>query len=174
MGEFRSTIAVLGINPYVSLPAVHLKALFRAAGRSSGPLPILVTINGVAFKQTLVKYQGEWRLYLNARMRQVAGKEAGQRLVLGVDFDPAPRVEPMPPELELAFAEDGAALAAFQALAPSRKKEILRYLNQAKTRTTLHRNVGKVIAFLLGRETPGLAALGRAPQSGRGKRGAPR
>jgi bacteriocin resistance YdeI/OmpD-like protein/uncharacterized protein DUF1905 len=167
MGEFRATIALLGINPYVSVPAVHLKALFRAAGGSSGPLPILVSIHGVAFKQTLVKYQGEWRLYLNARMRRVAGKEAGQRLVLSVDFDPTPRVEPMPPELELAFAEDGAARAAFEALVPSRKKEILRYLNQAKTRTTLHRNVGKVIAFLLGREPPGLAALARAPQRGK-------
>jgi len=161
MPRFRAVIALLGINPYVAVPVPHLNALFRTAGRSTSPIPISVGISGATFRQNLVKYQGAWRLYLNTPMRKAAQKDVGDRVTLTVEFDPEPRVEPMPPEFEAALAEHRAAKAAFAGLAPSRKKEILRYLNQAKTDATRHRNVVKVIRFLLGEEPAGLAALSR-------------
>jgi hypothetical protein len=163
MPRFRAVIALLGINPYVSVPAPHLRALLRTAGRSTSPIPISVGINGATFRQNLVKYQGAWRLYLNTPMRKAAQKDVGDRITLLVEFDAEPRVEPMPPALSAALAEHESAKATFDTLPPSRKKEILRYLNQAKTDATLQRNVAKVIRFLLGEEPATLAALVRKP-----------
>jgi hypothetical protein len=164
MLPFRAVIALVGINPFVSVPRAHLQALFEAAGRESGPIPIRVVLGEESFQQNLVKYQGQWRLYLNTPMRRAAGKEVGQRVTLSVEYDPEPRIEPMQRRLKLALAAEPAARSAFDALAPSRQKEILRYLNQAKTDATRERNVGKVVRFLLGEEPAGLAALVRPPK----------
>jgi hypothetical protein len=169
MPSFRATIELLGNNPYVALPKAHLKALFTAAGRDTGAIPIRVEVAGTSFRQHLVKYQGAWRLYLNTAMRRAAGKDVGERIALTVEFDPAPRVEPMPPTLRRALAENAAARLAFDALSPSRKKEIQRYLNGAKTPVTLARNVDKVIAYLNGEEPPGLAVLTSRTRSPRGR-----
>jgi hypothetical protein len=163
---FRATIEQIGINPYVSLPPRRLAALFEAAGKQRGPIPVVIEIGGATFRQSLVKYQGAWRLYLNTPMRAAAGKSVGQGVTLKVDFDPAPRVEPMPPALRLALAKDERAKAAFAALVPSRQKEIQRYLNSAKTAATVERNVAKVVAWLTGEAPAALAVLG----SGRGVR----
>jgi hypothetical protein len=161
--EFRATIASIGINPYVLVPAVHLRALFAAAGRDKGPIPIRVTIAGTAFEQNLVRYQGEWRLYLNGPMRKAAGKEVGERIALGVEFDAAPRAEPMAPLLAGALAAQPAARAAFDALAPSRRKEILRYLNRAKSPATLQRNVDEVLHYLRGGPARLAVLMSRTP-----------
>lgn len=159
MPSFRATIGLLGINPFVLLPRVHLTALCATAGRDTGAIPVRVELGGVTFRRNLVKYKGAWRLYLNTPMRQAAGKDVGDRVALTVEFDPAPRVEPMPPALRRALAGNAEAKIAFDRLTASRKKEIQRYLNGAKTPATLARNVDKVIAYLSGEEPPGLAVL---------------
>jgi hypothetical protein len=156
---FLATIRRLGINPYVSVPRLPLAALLAAAGRETSPIPIRVEIGGATFRQNLVRYQGAWRLYLNTPMRVAAGKDVGQRVALRVLYDPAPRPEPVPAELERALAEQPRARTAFLALSPSRRKEISRYLNAAKTTATRERNVAKVVGFLLGDE-PQLVVLG--------------
>jgi hypothetical protein len=150
MSPFRAFIAVLGINPYVLVPPGHLKALFKAAGRDKGPIPLKGRLDGVPFKQTLVKYQGAWRLYLNTPMRRAARKAVGDRVTVHLEFDPKPRVEPMPPKFRRALIRHSAARTAFERLAPSRKKEILRYLNGLKTQASLERNIEIVMGHLRG------------------------
>jgi hypothetical protein len=166
MPSFRASIELIGINPYVRVPAVHLKTLLRSAARSKGPIPVVVTIEGVSFEQNLVVYQAQWRLYLNGPMRKVAGKDVGDRIALHVEYDPAPRQEPMTPELARALAQHPPAQQAFIALAPSRQKEILRYLNRARTAATLQANVDQVLHYLLG-GIPSLAVLRPLPRSKR-------
>lgn len=162
---FRATIEQIGINPFVGLPPQRLAALFETAGKQRGPIPVRVEIGGATFRQNLVRYRGAWRLYLNTPMRAAAGKSVGQGVRLKVEFDPAPRVEPMPPALRRALAQRPEAKAAFAALAPSRKKEIQRYLNSAKTEATVERNVAKVIAYLAGEAPASLAVLAAARPS---------
>jgi len=163
MPSFRARIELLGVNPYVRVPGVHLKALLRAAARSTGPIPIVVTIEGSFFQQHLVVYQAEWRLYLNGPMRKLAGKDVGDRIALRVEFDPAPRQEPITPELGRALDQDAPAQQAFLALPPSRQKEILRYLNRIRTASTLQANVDKVLRYLRG-GPPSLAVLRPRPR----------
>lgn len=60
---FQATIKKIGVNPYVSVPQPILESLFIANKKDTGPIPICGVINGQTFKQTVVKFQGEWRLY---------------------------------------------------------------------------------------------------------------
>jgi hypothetical protein len=156
MPSFQARIAIIGINPYVSLPDSALKQIFKAAGKSSGPIPVCGLIEATPYTQNLVRYQGAWRLYLNTPMRRGAGKEVGNWARVTVDFDPRPRVTPMPPALRKALAQDKAAKAAFEALAPSRRKEIQRYLNHLKRPVALARNIVHVMDYLRGQEPQGM------------------
>jgi hypothetical protein len=165
--RFRATIALLGVNPYVCLPPARLKALLAQAGRTSGAVPVQVQLGGAAFRSNLVKYAGAWRLYLNMPMRRAAGKDVGDSVLIELELDREPRVEPMPPKLQHELDRDAVARAAFAELTVSRRKEILRYLNAARTSETLERNVAKVLAHLRGESAPGLVVL--APRSSRGK-----
>jgi hypothetical protein len=159
--SFHATIAIIGINPYVLVPPRHLQTLFAAAGRDRGPIPLKVRVGEKEFHQNLVKYQGAWRLYLNMPMRRAAGKDVGARVRVGVAFDPAPRIEPVPRKLVRALANDSKARTTFRALSPSRRKEICRYLNALKTAASLERNIESVLRHLRGDRPPKLRALMR-------------
>ena len=78
MISFSSKIYKIGINPYVLLPATALKKIFEQANKNKGPIPVRGELNGHAFIQTLVKYSGKWRLYLNGPMRKNAGIDVGE------------------------------------------------------------------------------------------------
>ena len=150
MKSFSSTILKLGINPCVDVPQKIVDALLKESGRSNGPIPIRGKLNGKKFVQTVVRYQGAWRLYLNTQMRLDAGIDVGDEANVELEFDPEPRVVPMPPQLAHALAKNREAKAAFEKLTPFRQAEILRYLNSLKTEESVTRNVEKVIRQLLG------------------------
>jgi len=67
MESFTAEVLIIGINPYVGLPENVLNALFEQADKSKSPIPVRGTLNGKRFVQTLVKYQGAWRLYSNSK-----------------------------------------------------------------------------------------------------------
>jgi hypothetical protein len=156
MKSFSAKIAKIGINPYVGLPEEVLENIFEQAGKARGPIPVRGTVNGKPFIQTLVKYQGAWRLYINGIMREAAGIDVGDEVHIWLEFDPTPRMEPIHPKLERALAKNKSAKAAFEKLVPSRQKEILRYLNSMKTEETMDRNIERVIKILLNEMTDGL------------------
>ena len=149
------------MNPYVAVPEAVLNSLFQQAGRTKGPIPVRGRLNRKRFKQTLVKYQGAWRLYLNTQMRRDAGIDVGDEAEVEIEFDPEPRVIPMPLQFAQALSRNKEARAAFEKLVPSRQKEILAYLNSLKTKESLVRNIEKVIQYLSGQKPEGLAALQR-------------
>jgi hypothetical protein len=159
MPAFLATIRLLGINPYVAVPARERKAIFRAAGRETGPIPVRGRIDQTPFLQTFVKYQGEWRLYLNTPVRRAAGKDVGDRVSVELEFDPVARREPVPPALRRALASHPLARAAFKALVASRKKEICRYINGLKTEQSRERNVQMVLKHLSGQTTEKVGAF---------------
>src|SRR6188508_917570 len=128
MKPFSAKIQIIGINPYVILPASLLKYIFQKAGKDKGAIPVQLKIGGKDFIQNLVKYSGKWRLYLNAPMRKAAGKDVGDTIEMQIDFDPSPRTTSMHPKLKKAFKENLNAKKAFERLSPSRQKEILRYI----------------------------------------------
>ena len=152
MISFTAKIYIIGVNPYVLLPAKALKELFKQAGKDKGPIPVLLTINRNPFTQNLVKFKGKWRLYLNTPMRKAAGIDVGDKGEFTIAYDATERTTPMHPKLKAALEKNKKAKAIFDQLIPSIQKEISRYINNLKTEESVDRNIIRAINFLLGKE----------------------
>lgn len=150
MLSFEAKILIIGINPYVLLPARVLKKLFVQAQKDRGAIPVRGTLDGHKFIQNLVRYSGKWRLYLNTPMRKAAGKEVGDVVEVEIEFDPDERIIPMHPKLLKALSKNKSASIVFESLPPSRKKEIIRYISNLKTEESVDKNVIRAIRFLTG------------------------
>jgi hypothetical protein len=151
MKKFKAEIKIIGINPYVSLSKKVLLDIFRQAEKDRGPIPIKGTVNGKPYKQTLMKFKGEWRLYINTTILKDSPKRIGEKIELSVEFDPVKRTITPHPELVKALKANKEAKAVFDKLIPSRKHEIVRYIANLKSEESIHRNIDKVIDFLLGK-----------------------
>jgi Domain of unknown function (DUF1905) len=79
MNSFTAYIEIIGVNPFVSLPEKTLKSLFKQAKKEKGAIPICGKINGHSFIQTLVKYKGKWRLYVNGPMLKHTKLKVGDK-----------------------------------------------------------------------------------------------
>lgn len=148
---FEAELKIIGINPYVEVPEKVLSAVFKQAGKDKGKIPIRGAVNEVAYKQTLVRYSGEWRLYVNTKMLPLSPQKIGARLQVSIEFDPSDRTISPHPKWEAALAENKAAKAVFDQLSPSLKLEIVRYIVNLKTEAGIDRNVVKAIEFLTGK-----------------------
>ena len=146
---FSALIEIIDINPYVLLPASVLDNIFLQANKKKGPIPIKGTINKHSFIQTLVKFRGEWRLYLNTPMRAGSNTKVGDTANFAISFDPDLREIPVHPKLKKALKENAAAKNIFDSLRPSLQKEIVRYISFLKTEESVDRNVNNAIQFLL-------------------------
>lgn len=162
MQTFSAKVRKIDINPYVEVPYDILSKLQQDAKKERGPIPVKGTLQGKPFSTTVVKFRGMWRLYLNTPMRQAANVDVGDRVTIHIQFDQTPPKVSMPRKFALALSKNKAAKEAFQKLAPSRQKEILRYLNSLKQAETLKKNIEKVIQYLQGQSIKGLVAVTRA------------
>lgn len=149
---FNAQIEIIGINPFVFLPDEALQHIFGQAQKEKGKIPVTMTIDGHSFVQTLIKYGGHWRLYLNTPMRKAANKEVGDIALFSIAFDPNPREINMHPKLEKALESNSEARNIFEKLPSSRQLEIIKYISFLKTEESIDRNVSKAISFLLGKE----------------------
>jgi len=152
MKSFSAKIYKIGINPYVLLPADILKSLFVEAGKEKGHIPVNIMLNNQPFIQTLVKYSGKWRLYLNGPMRKTAGKDVGDMITITINYDGTDRTVPIHAKFEQSLIKNKEAKIVFEKLSPSLQKEISRYLHNLKTEESVERNVKRAINFLLGKE----------------------
>lgn len=145
MPRFVATIYKLGINPVVDPPERVLSAIFKQVGRTKGPIPVRGKLNSAEFRQTLVKYSGAWRLYVNGVMLKASGTKVGDEVRVVIEFDDSPPVVGMPKALSAVLATDRVARAAFEELTLYRKKEIMRYIGSLKTEEAIRKNVAKII-----------------------------
>lgn len=152
MFSFSAKIQIIGVNPYVLLPNKVLEDIFEKAGKNKGAIQVKGTLNKKPFIQNLVKYSGKWRLYLNGPMREAAGIDVGDTAHVKIDFDPKPRIIPMHPKLKFALEKNKEAKAVFGKLAPSRQKEIIRYISFLKSEEAVDKNIKRAISFLIGKE----------------------
>jgi len=153
MKSFLAKIQIIGVNPYVLLPAPLLKYIFQKAGKDKGAIPIKIKIGDKDFIQNLIKYSGKWRLYLNTPMRKAADKDVGDTIEIQIDFDPKPRTTPMHLKLKKALKENPEAKAAFEKLSLSRQKEILRYINFLKSPESVDKNIQRAVSHLMGKQS---------------------
>ena len=150
MNKFKATIEIIGINPFVFVPEKILVAVLKEAGKERGPIPIKGSINKNPYRQTLVKYAGHWRLYINTIMLKDSPKRIGETVSISIAFDPDDRKLNMHAGLEKALAKNKAAKENFKKLPASRQQEIIRYISNLKTAESVERNITRAINFLSG------------------------
>ena len=150
--KFEAKIEIIGANPFVFVPDKILSCIFKQAGKDKGHIPIKGIINGNSYRQTLVKYSGQWRLYVNTTMLKNSPKRIGETIDLTVSFDSDSREIEMPCDFAKALNSNKEAKLVFEQLSASRKLEIVRYLARLKTKESFEKNIARAINFLIGKE----------------------
>ncbi|WP_435353454.1 YdeI/OmpD-associated family protein [Emticicia sp. SJ17W-69] len=151
INTFSAKIEIIGVNPFVFLPEEILKNIFEQANQTKGKIPVKIKIDGHEFIQTLIKYSGYWRLYLNTPMRKAAKKDVGDIAIFEIVYDIKREIQSHPKLLK-ALDINQEAKAVFDGLRPSLQLEIVRYISFLKTEESVDRNVIRAIDFLLGKE----------------------
>ncbi|MGB5418963.1 YdeI/OmpD-associated family protein [Algibacter sp.] len=150
MKKFKATLEILGINPFVFVPKDILEQLFFDAKKDKGHIPICGTINGEKYIQTLVRYKGDWRLYINMKMLPNSPNRIGETIEVTIKYDFAERKTVLNPKLLKALKENQKAKKVFDQLSASKQKEIIKYISYLKSEESIDRNIKKAIGFLNG------------------------
>ncbi|REC72351.1 hypothetical protein DRF60_20220 [Chryseobacterium elymi] len=148
--SFTAVLEIIGINPFVFVPEEILTEIFKAAGKDKSPVPVKGTVNGKEFRQNLMKYLGEWRLYVNLLMLKNSPKRIGEMIEVSIEFDDSDRTISIHPKLDAAIKGSAVATRNFESLIPSRRNELIRYINNLKTDASIERNIEKIIRHLHG------------------------
>lgn len=156
MVRFRSTIKIRGINPYIHVDA-ELARRLKENWRK--PLPVSVRINGEPKESWRINMMptgdGSFYLYLHETIRNGSGTRVGDRVTVELSFDRDYRggpARPLPRWFSTALRSNRQAKLAWDALIPSRKKEILRYFASLKSSDAKARNLKQAMAALSGEE----------------------
>jgi hypothetical protein len=142
--EFSAKIYKIGINRCVDVP----KRVSDAFGKT-GLVPVTGTIDGYRFRATFVpKGGGRHRLYVNGEMRKSIGADAPDRVSFVLRVDTRSREIPVPKDVAAAFRRVTGATATFNTFTPSKRREILRWILDAKQPGTRTRRIAKVIEHI--------------------------
>ena len=146
--EFRTTVTLGGKTATgLQVPDEVVTAL--NAGKRP---PVVVTVGGHTYRSTIAPMGGASWIPLAAEHREAAGVQAGQEVDVRVELDTAPRETPLPEDL--AAALDDGARTFFVGLAPSHRKEWVRWVEEAKKPETRAARVEKTAeALRAGRKT---------------------
>jgi hypothetical protein len=154
--RFASTIEIRDGNPYVPVSAARTQVLKPGWRR---PLPVLVRINGKPAQAWRINMMpagdGSFYLYLHGDVRKASGTTVGDRVRVDVWFDVAYRngpMHPVPRWFKDALRGNSTAKRNWEALIPSRKKEMLRYFASLKSPEARARNLARALHVLSGRK----------------------
>ncbi len=132
---------------YVEVP-FDVKAVF-----GKGRPPVRVTLNGYQYRSTLASYGGVHYLGVNQTVRAAANVKAGDRVVVTLEADEAPRVIKPPADLARALKASPAAQARWQQLSFTHQKEYVEAIEDAKKPETRLRRIEKIIEQLAGKSS---------------------
>ena len=140
--DFRTTVVQSGRTATgLQVPDDVVAAL----GGGKRP-PVTVTLGGYGYRTTIAPMGGAFWIPLAAEHREAAGLVAGQEVDVRVELDTAPREIPLPDDL--AAALDDGARAFFDGLAPSHRKEWVRWVEEAKKPETRAARIAKTAESL--------------------------
>lgn len=154
--HFTATIEILGVNPYVLVTTEQAERLMPNWRK---PMPVFVQVNGLPDPPWRINMMpvgtGDFYLYLDGTVRKASNTKVGDVVDVIVSFDETYAPGPMHPMHDWFYtplAQNPAALRAFEALIPSRQKELLRYLDRLKSDEARQRNVERALYVLAGNE----------------------
>ncbi|MEZ4321129.1 MAG: YdeI/OmpD-associated family protein [Myxococcota bacterium] len=126
-----------------TLGLVLPEASVLALGGGKRP-PVAVTVQGYTWRSTVAPMGGRFLVGIAKEHREHLALDGLDAVEVELRLDTEPRVTPVPPDLAEALASAGRT-AAFDALAPSRRKEAVRQVEEAKTAATRERRIAKIV-----------------------------
>jgi hypothetical protein len=146
----RAVLQEEGPGVFVELPAEVVDSL--AGGKKPA---VRLTVNGHTFRVRVAVYGGRFLLGIRRELREKAGIAPGDELELSIELDAEPRTVELPHDLAQWLAAEPEALAAFEALPYTNRKEYVAWVTGAKQATTRARRLAEVPQLLKsGRRTP--------------------
>lgn len=141
--------AVLEKDTDSSATAIALPFNVEKAYGSRGRVPVRGTLNGFAFRSSVFPMGGgcHW-LVVNRDMREGAKIKAGETISVMMERDDEPRVITPPKDFARALAANKVALAAWDKLSYTHRKEYAKAIEEAKKPETRARRIEKAIAAL--------------------------
>lgn len=143
MTTFRTVLLRSGANN-VGIDVPEDVVLGLGAGKRP---PVVVTLNGYEYRSTVAPMGGRFLVPVSAAIREAAGVAGDEEHEVTLVLDDQPRTVEVPEDLAAALADAGVR-EAFDALAPSRRKEAVRGVVEAKQPATRERRVAAVVASL--------------------------
>jgi hypothetical protein len=122
-----------------------------ALGGGRRPL-VAVTINGHTYRSAVAVMGGKYMLGINADVREAAHVAAGDKIVVELALDTAPREVPVPTEVAAFFKTDAEAKAWFDGLSYSKRYVIMGTIDDAKTPETRQKRVDAALGMLRARK----------------------
>lgn len=152
--HFNAEIKIRDGNPYVEISPEQAHELKPDWKR---PLPVTVQINGQpepAWRINMMPAgDGSFYLYLHGDVREASQSKVGDNVMVDVEYDTDYKsgpAHPMPKWFREALTASELAKKNWDALIPSRKKEILRYFSWIKTDEARDRNLERAMHVLTG------------------------
>lgn len=123
----------------------------QVAGLGAGKTPpVRFTVGGTTIDGRIGRMGGENLLGFNKAVRDRLGVAAGDEITVTIELAAGPPPVDVPADLAAALDADPAVRSAFDALAPSHRKEHARSVAEAKRPETRERRIAAVISALRG------------------------
>jgi Bacteriocin-protection, YdeI or OmpD-Associated/Domain of unknown function (DUF1905) len=122
-------------------------SVVEALGKGKRP-PVVVTINGYSYRNTVAVYGDEFLIGVAAEHRAAAGVKAGDVVEVNLELDTASREIEVPPDFAAALDNDREAKRSFDGLSYSNKRRFTLAIDDAKTPETRQRRIEKSISQL--------------------------
>ena len=110
--------------------------------------PVVATLGKYSFRTTVAVYGGKSFVGVRKSHREAGKLAPGQSLTVRIELDDAPRVVKPPAALAAAFKTSPAALARWNELSFTHKREHAEAIEGAKKPETRARRVARAIAML--------------------------
>ena len=141
---FRTTILGTGqTTAGIEIPEEAVAAL----GAGKRP-PVVVTINGYTYRNTVAVMGGTYMIGISNERRAESGLKAGDDVEVTLVLDTAPRTVELPPDFAAALDADPAARATFDKLSNSNKGYHVSLIEGAKSDETRQRRIEKAVSVL--------------------------
>jgi hypothetical protein len=136
----------------VDVPREVSKALRKLAGDNPKHIPVVGQVEGLPLKTTLSPRGGGcYRLHIHSNIWRKLRIDEGDTVEVMLLVDSEPRDPALPYDLAGGLADEPRALAVFNSLTPALRRQIVRYVDQAKHASTREKRILLIVRRMLQR-----------------------
>jgi len=142
---FRTRILQMGNNTGIEVPPENIDEL----GASRKPA-VKVSVSGYTYHSTVAVMGGKYLIAFSSSHRAASGLKGGDAVEVALELETTPRTVEVPTDLQAALEAAGLS-EKFARQAPSKRKEFVRQVEDARAAATRTRRIEKIVAILEGR-----------------------